>query len=98
MRAFVSDVWPTGATAHASMCHMSRLPLHFCVLVLSHSGRLPDADKGNIRDTIQHIRTIFGRMGELHARIQTSLHRRLQMACDRWSAVCFSSLLLSVSL
>jgi cytochrome c peroxidase len=26
-------------------------------------GRLPDADKGEIRDTIDHIRTIFGRMG-----------------------------------
>lgn len=27
------------------------------------SGRLPDADKGTIGGTIQHIRDIFGRMG-----------------------------------
>lgn len=26
-------------------------------------GRLPDADKGTIGGTIQHIRDIFGRMG-----------------------------------
>lgn len=26
-------------------------------------GRLPDADKGSIGATIQHIRDIFGRMG-----------------------------------